>query len=183
MPGATPDHRSPAAEAPAPPLLRVAHVRRVHGVRGEVRVQPLGGDLKRFAPGTGLVRESDGRALTVLSSRPLDGDEVLLSFEQLPTREAAAALSGDYLCVKRSEARELGHDEWFVWQLVGLRAVSARGDDLGVVRDVEEQPSSDVLVVGRGASESRFPLVREWVHSVDIKAGVIVVTPWPEDDV
>ena len=93
---------SPASTHAAPALLRVAHVRRAHGVRGEVRVQMLGGDLARFAPGTVLLGERDRRRLTVAASRPLDGDEILLTFEELPTREQVAALSGDYLCVQRS---------------------------------------------------------------------------------
>lgn len=177
-----PDSGPPASTVAAPALLRVAHVRRVHGVRGEVRVQMLGGDLGRFAPGTALLAERDQRRLTVVSSRPLDGDEILLAFDELTGRESAAALSGDYLCVERARARALGDDEWFVWQLVGLRAVSDDGRDLGVVRDVEEQPSSDVIVVGSGAHERRYPLVREWVRSVDVTAGVVVVTPWPEDN-
>jgi 16S rRNA processing protein RimM len=176
-----PDHRSPASTPAAPALLRVAHVRRVHGVRGEVRVQALGGDLTRFAPGTALVGERAGRALTVASARALGGDDILLAFEELPSREEAATLSGDYLCVAPSEARQLGQEEWFVWQLVGLSATTEDGVELGVVRDVEQQPSSDVLVVARGAAERRFPLVREWIRSVDVAAGVVVVTPWPED--
>ncbi|MEO8897083.1 MAG: ribosome maturation factor RimM [Candidatus Dormibacter sp.] len=166
----------------APPLLRVAHVRRVHGVRGEVRVQTLGGDLGRFTPGMSLLAERQQTVITVLSSRPLDDDEVLLAFEELPTREEVARLSGDYLCVEPARARALGADEWFEWQLIGLRAVTPAGEDLGVVGDVEEQPSSHVLVVADGTAERRYPLVREWVRSVDVDAGVIVVTPWPEDD-
>lgn len=177
-----PDTESPASTMAAPALLRVAHVRRVHGVRGEVRVQMLGGDRGRFSPGTGLLGEREHRRLTVASSRSLDGDEILLAFEELSSREAAAALTGEYLCVERSQARALGDDEWFIWQLVGLRAVSAAGEDLGVVRDVEEQPASDVIVVGNGADERRFPLVREWVQAVDVVAGVVVVTPWPEEE-
>ncbi len=177
-----PDSDSPASTVAAPALLRVAHVRRVHGVRGEVRVQTLGGDLGRFAPGTVLLGERDRRSLTVASSRPLDGDDILLSFEELPSREAVACLPGEYLCVQRSEARRLGADEWFVWQLVGLRAVSSDGEDLGVVRDVEEQPASDVIVVDTGSDERCYPLVREWVQSVDVAGGVVVLTPWPEDD-
>jgi 16S rRNA processing protein RimM len=173
---------SPAPTHAAPPLLRVAHVRRAHGVRGEVRVQMLGGDLTRFAPGTALLGERDRRHLTVTSSRPLDGDEILLTFEELPSREQAAALSGEYLCVERSQARALPDDEWFIWQLVGLRAVTDEGEELGVVRDVEEQPASDVIVVAAGVEERRYPLVREWVRAVDIARGVVVVTPWPEDD-
>ena len=173
---------SPAPTHAAPSLLRVAHVRRAHGVRGEVRVQTLGGGLARFAPGTELLDERDGRRLTVAASRPLDGDEILLRFDDLHSREAAASLSGAYLCVQSSQARHLPADEWFVWQLVGLRAVTDSGDDLGVVRDVEEQPSSDVLVVEAGSRERRYPLVREWVRGVDLARGVVVVTPWPEDN-
>ncbi|MDQ6846198.1 MAG: ribosome maturation factor RimM [Candidatus Dormibacteraeota bacterium] len=172
---------SPASTVAATPLLRVAHVRRVHGVRGEVRVQMLGGDLSRFTPGTALLAERGGRRLMVASSRPLDGDDILLAFAEVPSREEAAKLSGDYLCVDRAQARALGDHEWFVWQLVGLRAVSNTGEELGLVRDVEEQPASDVIVVGVGADERQYPLVREWVQSVDVAAGVVVVTPWPED--
>ena len=170
------------AAATSPRLLRVAHARRAHGVRGELRVQALGGDVRRFAPGTALMVERGGRRLTVASSRPLDGDEVLLSFTQLPTREEVAALSGEYLCVEPSRARRLAADEWFVWQLVGLRAVSDAGAELGTVSDVEAQPASDVLVVSDGMAERRFPLVRQWVRAVDLSAGVITITPWPEDD-
>ncbi len=177
-----PEAWPPAAATAAPELLRVAHVRRVHGVRGEVRVQMLGGDIRRFGAGTVLLVEGGRRHLTVASSRPLDGDEILLSFEELTSRETAATLSGDYLCVQRAQARTLGDDEWFIWQLVGLHAVSVDGVELGVVRDVEEQPASDVIVVGAGERERRYPLVREWVREVDVAAGRVVVTPWPEDD-
>lgn len=181
MPDAMPEPVSPAPVRAAPALVRVAHVRRVHGVHGEVRVQLLGGDPGRFTPGTSLLAERQRRVVTVQSSRPLDGDDVLLSFEELPTREDAAHLRGDYLCVEPARARTLGDDEWFVWQLVGLRAVTSEGAELGVVVDVEEQPSSDVLVVDHGTTQHRYPLVREWVRSVDIDAGVVVVTPWAED--
>jgi 16S rRNA processing protein RimM len=177
-----PENGAPGSTVAAPALLRVAHVRRAHGVRGEVRVQSLGGDVTRFARGTSVVGERDTRRLTIASARALDGDEMLLSFEEVRSREAAAALSGDYLCVEPSQARALGDDEWFVWQLVGLRAVTDSGEELGVVRDVEQQPASDVIVVARGSAEHRYPLVREWVRSVDVGGGVVVVTPWPEDE-
>jgi 16S rRNA processing protein RimM len=120
--------------------------------------------------------------LTIATSRALDGDELLLSFEELTEREQVATLTGDYLSVDPAHARPLPDGEWFVWQLVGLRVVSDAGDELGVVRDVEPQPASDVIVASSDAGERRFPMVREWVKSVDLVAGVVVVTPWPEDD-
>lgn len=166
--------------AAAPAQVRVALVRRAHGVRGEVRCQALGGDAHRFRAGTALTTEREGRRLVVAASRPLDGDDVLLRFRDVLTREQAAALGGDYLCVPPTRTRRLGTDEWFVWQLVGLRAVTEAGEDLGRVQDVEHQPSSDVIVVAAGSGEWRLPLVREWVRAVDLERGVVVVTPWPE---
>jgi 16S rRNA processing protein RimM len=177
-----PETAGSASAVAAPALLRVAHVRRVHGVRGEVRVQSLGGDVGRFPPGTALVSERGRLPLTIATSRALDGDELLLSFEELTEREQVATLTGDYLSVDPAHARPLPDGEWFVWQLVGLRVVSDAGDELGVVRDVEPQPAGDVIVATSDAGERRFPMVREWVKSVDLVAGVVVVTPWPEDD-
>lgn len=167
--------------AAAPPLLRVAHVRRVHGLAGEVRVQALGGQLDRFARGTKLIAERQALELTLRSARGLDGDELLLAFEELGDREQVAALSGDYLCVEPAAARSLRRGEWFVWQLVGLRAITVDGAALGVVADVEAHPASDVLVVRQGRAETRYPMVRAWVRQIDVAAGSIVLTPWPED--
>ena len=171
-----------SSSAAAPALLRAAFVRRVHGIRGEVKAEMLGGDARRFRSGTVLVSERDGRRLTVRSARPLDGADVLLSFDEVHTREEAATLSGGYLCVTPDQSRSLGSDEWFVWQLVGLRVRAADGTALGTVTDVESHPASDVLVVVKDGAEERYPLVRQWVESVDVDGGEIVLTPWQAEE-
>ncbi len=180
MVAAMPEQAARAPSEAPPALLRVAHVRRVHGIRGEMRVQSLGGDAARFRRGTAVQSERGRRKLRVRSARPFDGEELLMAFEGIETREEAAQLTGDYLCVVPAEARPLRADEWFVWQLVGLQAVSADGAELGSVIDVETHPASDVLVVRAAEGEERYPMVREWVREVDLSRGVIVLTPWPE---
>ena len=166
----------------APQRLRTLHVRRPHGVRGELRCESLGGDASRFVPGMTLHVE-DGAPYTVVAARPTGDGDVLLSLAGVDTRDAAEALRNAYLCVDREAARTLGDDEWFDWQLVGLRVVSSvDGAELGSVADVEEYPEQSVLVVrGVGGAERRIPLVRAHVQQVDVKGGRIVVTPWPED--
>jgi len=74
----------------APAKLRVAQVLRAHGVRGEVRVEPCGGDWTRFKPGTRVEIEDGSRALTVRTSRPGPGNAVLLGFDEVATPAAAA---------------------------------------------------------------------------------------------
>lgn len=162
--------------------LRAALVRRPHGVHGEVRAEPLGGDAARFAAST-LLRREDGRGEhRVLDARDVAGGDVLLRLEGITSREAAERLRGVYLCVARSEARRLGEDEWFGFELVGLRAVTGDGTELGHVVDVEHYTGNDVLVVGgAGAPLRRLPFVRAFVRRVDPAAGVVELTPWEEE--
>jgi 16S rRNA processing protein RimM len=168
----------------APQRLRAAHVRRPHGVRGELRAEPLGGDPARFVPGLRLYAEGDAPAVyTVASARPAAEGDMLLALSEVTTRDAAERLRGAYLCVDRDAVRRLGDDEWFVFDLVGLRVVGEDGAELGTVADVEEYPEQSVLVVRRDAgAERRIPLVRAHVQRVDVTGGQIVVTPWPEDE-
>jgi 16S rRNA processing protein RimM len=170
--------------AMTPQRLRALHVRRPHGVRGELRVEPLGGDATRFAPGLRLWSEGDAAAeYTVASARPTPEGDVLLALREVASRNQAELLRGAYLCVEAGEWRRLGTDEWFVWELVGLRVVTPEGAALGVVEDVEEYPEQEVLVVRRpDGGDARIPMVRAHVASVDVENGQITVLPWAEEE-
>lgn len=172
----------PVVATSVPQRLRALHVRRPHGVRGELRCESLGGNAARFVPGTALFGE-EGMQYTVASARDVVNGDVLLSLREIDSRTAAEGLRNAYLYVDRAGARRLGEDEWFDFELVGLQVVSAEdGVALGVVADVEEYPEQSVLVVrGEDQPERRIPLVRAHVSVVDVKGGQIVVTPWAED--
>ena len=165
----------------SPQLIRAAVVRRAHGVHGSVRAESLGDDPARFRAGLHLIGESSGEELVVRSAHTVAGREVLLAFSGIDTPEAAARLRGEYLCVRRQDARPLGADEWFVWQLIGLRAEDTQGRDLGTVEEVEPGSVHDVLVIRHGSGVRRFPMVKAFVERVDPDAGRIVLTPWEEE--
>jgi 16S rRNA processing protein RimM len=172
----------PAARPRTATRLRAAQVRRPHGVRGELRVETLGGAAERFAPGLRLYRESDGAAFTVCFARPLGADQLLLlALEEVTTREQAEAMREQYLCVDPTQARPLAGGEWFVHQLVGLRVEAADGRALGTVADVEHYVGGDVLVISDQNGERRMPMAHAFVERVDVEAGVMVVTPWEEE--
>jgi 16S rRNA processing protein RimM len=171
----------PTSES-TPGLLRAAFVRRPHGVTGELRVEPLGGDSARFAPGLVLRREDDGAALRVRSARGVVGGDVLLRLDEVSSRDAAEQLRGVYLCVEHADLRSLGDDEWFLFELIGLRVRSAGGEIIGTVEDLEDYTEQQVLVVrGDGGRVTRLPFVRAFVERVDVDAGVIDVLPWQEE--
>jgi 16S rRNA processing protein RimM len=167
----------------APAKLRVAQVLRAHGVRGEVRVEPCGGDWTRFKPGTRVEIEDGSRALTVRTSRPGPGNAVLLGFHEVTNPADADRLRTLYLCVDVDAARPLSDGEWFVWQLIGLRVIDTSGTGVGVVEDVEPGVGNDVLVIRDDNDVHRLPMARDYVTSIDLAAGTLTVTPWQEESV
>ncbi|MGI9604956.1 MAG: ribosome maturation factor RimM [Acidimicrobiales bacterium] len=124
--------------------LSVGHVRKAHGLRGEVVVRLSSNRTERVAPGA--ILWTDGGKLTVSSSRPHDADHLVL-FEGVTGREGADALRATEL---RGEAID-DPDELWVHELIGATVVDSTGVERGHVLEVESNPASDLLVLDSGA--------------------------------
>ena len=156
----------------APPRLRVAWVRRAHGVGGELALELLGGAADRLRPGLAVQTALGERRLG--SVRPVAAG-VLARLDGVDSREAAQRLVGTYLEVDRAAARPLPAGEYFHFQLVGLAVVDEDGQPLGELSDVEPYPHHDVYVLRTPTGEARVPAVRDVVRAVDLDQGRMVV--------
>ena len=137
----------------APARMVVGRVIRPHGVRGELAVEVLSDAPERFAPGAEVAAgDPDGdqplRPLQVVAARLHQG-RMLLRFAGIEDRDAAEPLRGSLLTIPAEAARELGPDEFWRHQLVGLAVVDSDGKDRGVVSDVLPGTAHDLLEVRR----------------------------------
>ena len=161
--------------------LVVGQISRPHGVRGEVAVQIRTDDAEtRFAAGSVLLTDPAAGRLTVAAARWHQG-RLLVSFAEIADRTAAERYRGIELLVEVDpDAQPEDAGEYYDRQLVGLRAVTVAGDDIGPVREVLHLPAQDVLVVADGAGgQTLIPFVSEIVPEVDLAAGVVRVDPPP----
>lgn len=139
--------------------LLVAIVRRAHGVRGEVRIEPTTDRPEdRFSPGARLAAAET--EYKVESARLQPDGSWLVKFVGIDTREQADALRGTEFSVPR-ETDELMRDDF-----VGFEVETA-GSVIGRVESVENTGSADFLVVSHGAAELLVPLVAALGVSVD----------------
>jgi 16S rRNA processing protein RimM len=154
----------------------VARIGRPHGVRGEVSVE-LRTDVpeRRFVPGAVFTTDPGGRPLTLASVRDHNG-VLLLTFAGVSDRGDAEALR-DLLLVAQVPPDD-EPDAWHVATLVGLRAVTTDGRDVGVVAAVEHLPAQDLLVVEQASGRrAMVPFVSALVPQVDVDAGRVVLDP------
>ena len=156
----------------------VGRVGRAHGVRGEVVVEVRTDEpSQRFADGSELSTEPGSVGpLTVHHAREHSG-RLVVAFAQVSDRTAAEALRGTLLLADVDPGEQAGPDEFYDHQLVGLRACTRTGEDVGEVVAVEHGGAQDLLVVRRADAEVLVPFVTAIVPEVDLRAGVVVLDP------
>jgi 16S rRNA processing protein RimM len=153
--------------------LRIGLVRSAHGVKGALRVELLTDFPDRFAPGREV--EVAGRRLRVARSTE-QPDGLLVTFDGIDDRNAAALLVGAYCTVPLEDARPLPADRYYHFQLVGLRVFDVHGDrELGEVAEVLVYPANDVLRVTDGSHEVLIPMIRSVVRAIAPSEGRITV--------
>lgn len=160
------------------PTVAVGRISRPHGVSGELSVVVLSEVSSRFDPGSVLLLEN-GSSLTVRSSRK-HGAALLVTFEEVRTREEGKALSGRLLSVSATSSPPPPEGTWWDHDIIGCSVSTDSGRALGAVDDVIHTPANDVWsVIGDGGTESLIPVLTEVIVEVDTAAKAIVVREVP----
>lgn len=174
----------------------VGRIGKPHGIRGEVTLDVRTDEPeRRFAPGTVLRAEApagaDRRpaALTVARAR-WHQTTLLVTFEELPDRNAAEAARGTVLhaTLAHDEVPE-DPEEFYDHQLVGLAVVDLDGTRLGTVKGLVHGSAQDLLTVRTDdGRDALVPFVSALVPEVDLAGGRLVVadrpglvSPFPDD--
>jgi 16S rRNA processing protein RimM len=64
---------------------------------------------------------------------------------------------------------------YYEWQIRGLEVVDEEGHVLGTLDRVIERAGNDVWVIDTGDGEAMVPAVEEFIRSVDLESGRIVI--------
>ncbi|MBU3693961.1 MAG: ribosome maturation factor RimM [Rhodocyclaceae bacterium] len=156
-----------------------------YGLRGFVRVQVFTEALDGLLDFEEWLVGRQGRWDTrrVLEA-DVHGDGLVARFEGIDTPEAARALRGSDVAVRRGELPPPEADEVYWVDLIGCEVVNREGIRLGHVANLMETGANDVLVVVAGSGEQRverlIPYTAQVVEQVDVPGRSIRVD-WGED--
>ncbi|HEX5864964.1 MAG TPA: ribosome maturation factor RimM [Casimicrobiaceae bacterium] len=175
---------------PEPEYAIVGLIRKAQGIRGEVVVELLtdkpdvifASGSRVFAgtaAGDPAVVESAGGAretptLTVSDSRAFKKG-LLVQFDELRDRNSAELWRGRYLLAPFSELPPLQEDQVYLHDLVGMKAVSASGEEIGTVSTFYELPQGLMLDIETPRGSVLIPYRPELVVRTDIDARTIYI--------
>ena len=102
---------------------------------------------------------------------------MILSFEGVDSRKDAALMRNAVLQIQENCLPALHENEYYHWQIIGLRVITAEGNEVGKVVEIMETRSNDVYVVWGSGREFLIPAIKDAVSSIDLDAGLIVINP------
>ncbi len=150
------------------------------GIKGEVRVRPETDYPQRLAEvDTVCLELPGGREEMARPARVrLTPKGALVRFEGCRDRNDAERLRGAWVKIRPSMVPPLPEGEFYVHQILGLRAVTADGREIGEVTEVIRTGANDVYVAGG----KMIPAVRKFIREISLEEGVMVVDLPPEEE-
>lgn len=162
--------------------MEMGRVAGAYGVRGWVKVVPGAG----ASQGLSTAKEWwIGERPYEVAAR-MQGAAVVAQLSGVNTREAALALQGAGVSVRREALPELEDGHYYHADLLGLEVLNERGESLGTVKRLFTNGAQDVMEVagaGNDAGQGKLrllPWVPAVVKEVDLAEGKIRVE-WGAD--
>jgi 16S rRNA processing protein RimM len=153
----------------------VGYVRRAHGIKGAVVVNPSSDDPERFVAGARFTTDSETYPALTVGRVQAHNDGLLVTFEQIDDRSRAEQLRGLSIFISPVERRELGSDEFWPDDLVGLQVVDRAGELVGRVTAIIPGSAQDRLEIAGEGATFEVPFVVALVPEVDVEGGRVVV--------
>ena len=155
--------------------IKIGRIVNAHGIRGEVRVQPINQDpafltcFKTFY--------LDGKPIRPTANH-VHKSLVLMKFPGVEDMNAALTYKDKDLYIRRADAR-LPEGAYFDDELLGMGVFdAATGEELGKLTAVENYPAHKVYTV-KGKKEYLIPAVKgAFIESVDIDTNRMEVHVW-----
>jgi 16S rRNA processing protein RimM len=149
------------------------------GVGGELRLTSFTGVPGAIATYKPLFDESGTRRISIVSLRPVRHNMFVAKIAGVEDRASAGALTHAKLFVPRASLPDVGDEEFYLADLIGLAATNEAGGDLGSVVNVLNFGGGDILEIACPDSSETLllPFTKEVFPCVDIEAGHLTVVP------
>ncbi|MHB9132272.1 MAG: ribosome maturation factor RimM [Armatimonadota bacterium] len=157
--------------------LLIGEISAPQGLHGEVRVYPHTDFPERFEdmPRVALQRNNEPARVVEIEYSRIVGQRIVLKLAGVDTIDQAEALRHTRLLIPHSWSVELGENEYYYHQLLGLEVVTTTGDSLGKIIEIWPTGANDVYETPLAL----IPAVKEYVLEVDLDHGRMLVLDRP----
>ncbi len=156
----------------------MASVLKAWGLRGELKLKMFTAHPERFFHLTTVYL---GESLTPYAVEHFrwHRQDVLLKLRGCDNRTQAEALRGQRVYIRPEDVPPLGPNEYYAYQLIGLKVITLDGQDLGTLDEVLETGANDVYVVHGPCGQVLLPAHAQVIRQIDLERRVMTVHLMP----
>jgi 16S rRNA processing protein RimM len=150
-----------------------------HGVGGELRLTSFTGVPGAIVAYNPLFDASGTRRFSILSLRPIKHNMFVAKIAGVGDRASARALTHAELFVLRASLPDVGGEEFYLADLIGLAVINEAGGAFGSVVNVLNFAGGDILEIACPDRRETLllPFTKAVFPRVDIEAGHLTVVP------
>ena len=151
-------------------LLQVGVITQTHGIRGEVKVFPTTDDAARFQELRQVLLDTGKETISLeIENVKFFKQFVILKFKGYDNINDIERYKRCALLVKRDDAAPLEEDEYYIADMIGMKVVTDKGEEFGILKNVMETGANDVYVIEHPSKgEILIPAIKECILDVDI---------------
>lgn len=159
-------------------LLLLGKVIRPHGLEGLVRIWSYAQSEESFLnAGTIFLKpvSEEFHEFTILSIKH-HKNIFLMKLDGLNSLEEAERYRGARILIRKDSLKRESKDEYFWFELIGLKVFLNTGRYIGTLRDILTTGSNDIYVVRDGEDEILIPAIHEVVKEIDIENKRMIIS-------
>ena len=161
-------------------LLKVGVITTTHGVRGEVKVYPTTDDAERFLDLDYVMLDTgkEYRRLDIKNVRFFK-NLAILKFDGIDNINDIEKYKGCSLWIPREEGQELGEDEYYIADLLGMNVVLEDGTErkAACIGGMLTMMNGECRLIPTtwGWSEVLLPAIKECILNVDLESNTMTI--------
>jgi 16S rRNA processing protein RimM len=158
-------------------LFPIGRVVKPHGVKGRMKVEYFGEDLRRFVSYREIfIEDEKGRpeSYEILEASP-HPPRLILQLKGIEKIEQAQPLIGKTILVEKEAFPDLEDGEYYWADLLGMTVETREGKRIGTVKEIFSTGAHDVYVVAGKRGEISLPAIEEVILGIDLARRVMTV--------
>ncbi len=169
-------------------LFPIGRVTKPHGVKGKVKAEYFGEDLRHFSFYREILIEDNKGNLKPyeILEAILQPPRLILRLKGIEKIEEVESLLGKRIFVRREALAELEEGEYYWEDILGMKVETQEGKKIGKVKEIFSTGAHDVYVVEGKRREIFLPATEEVIQRIDMEKEVIQVVRmeglWENED-
>jgi len=157
--------------------IRIGFITNILGIKGELKVEPLTDDIKRFDEleccfiDMGKYRQK----VYLERYRLYKKKNIVMKFKYYDNADNVLKFKGRYIEVDTENIVKLEKGHYFIFQIIDCQVYSTEGEELGKVVEVLQPGGNDVYVVKGPGGDILIPAIKDIVKNVDVENKIIRV--------